>query len=332
MARINDKAIEAMLNKGAGEDIGVSLGEIEELSSDEQILRMKKDVVAYNKMLREKRTFVNEVLTELIPFTKENLYLIAAYSGSGKSTLAANIAYPLWQQGKKILIISNEETDTDIMMRLGALHLGLNFNNYKQNRMEIADQARITALFKDIRQFVHIIDNTYKNGLTSKIEGVQNALTAVQHKDYACVMIDYFQLVKYSVNDRSKKTYDVLNDFRTWLGRYIKTSDTPVVLFAQLYSQSKRPGKELDTRLKECTSIIETSTVILEVIPNYEERCSDFLVHKNRFGGEIVGRKVTLGFDKGRFVPYTDAFKNSIIHERLDSLREQTKEVEVADD
>jgi hypothetical protein len=105
-----------------------------------------------------------------------------------------------------------------------------------------------------------------------------------------------------------------------------------VVLFAQLYSQSKRPGKELDTRLKECSSIIETATVIMEVIPNYEESCSDFLIHKNRFGGEIVGRKITLGFTKGRFVPYTDAFKNGVIGERLNHLRELTKDVEVVDD
>ena len=304
-------------------DTSVSQGDMDALNSDEAIMDMKKEIVAYNKMLRERRTFVNEALTEVIPFTRENLYLLCAYTGSGKSTLAANIVYPLWQQGKRSLVLTNEESAVDVYFRLGCLHLDLDFNDYKQNRMLVYDQARVTALFNDIKQYVTCIDVTYKDGLTTKLEGVQNALkTAATNGHYAVAVVDYFQLIKYSVNDKSKKTYDVLNDLRIWLGRFIKQSDIPIVMFAQLHSQTKRQGKELDNRIKECPAILEPATVVIEIIPNYDKKCSDFMIHKSRFGGELVGKKITLGYRKGRFIPYTEDFRRENIDDRIHKILE----------
>lgn len=301
----------------------MSVEDMDALSTPEATINLKKKIVSYNRMIRERRTFVNEALTEVIPFTRENLYLLCAYTGSGKSTLAANIAYPLWQQGKKTLILSNEEAEEDILMRLGCLHLDLDFNDYKQNRMAVSDQAQCTALFEEIKTYVRVVDATFKDGLTTKLEGIQNALkTASDNGDYAVAIIDYFQLIKYSAADRSKKTYEVLNDLRIWLGRFIKTSNIPVVLFAQLHSQTKRQGKELDNRIKECPAVLEPATVVMEVIPNYDKKCSDFLIHKNRFGGELVGRKITLGYRRGRFIPYTEDFRRENIDDRIHKILE----------
>ena len=157
------------------------------------------------------------------------------------------------------------------------------------------------SLFPSIMQYVKVIDVTAKNGLTTKFEGVQNALESVKGSGYHAVLIDYFQLIKDSTQDRTRSRYDVLNDFRIWLGRYIKSCDIPVVLFAQLHSIGKKNGtKDIDARIKECPSVVEPSTVIIEAIPNFEDHTTDFLIHKDRFG--VAGKRFTCPFENGRYL------------------------------
>lgn len=295
-------------------DLSVSLDEIESFGDRDSLREMLVDIQKYNKMLQERITLVNDALSAAIPFTRENLYLFCAYTGSGKSTVAANISYPLWKQQKKILVISNEESKQDIYFRIACLELGLNFNAYKKGEMPIEDQMKVMAIFPQLSPFIKIIDVNYKDGLTTKLEGVKNALEAVRKEDgYSCVMIDYYQLIKFSVDDRSKTTYENLNDLRVWLGQYIKNASMPVVLFVQLYSMSKRGNaKDIDARIKECSAVVEPATVIIEVIPNFESQTSDFVIHKDRFGR--AGQKIVCGFEKGR---YTKISQDEVVEREM---------------
>lgn len=324
MSKLTQEQIDNILKKSGqatSSDIAeleVSLDDINSFGNKESMKEMFQDISKYNKMIRERITFINDPLTTVIPFTRENLYLICALSGNGKSTIAANISFPLWKQKKKVLVIANEEPQQDVLFRIGCLETGLSFNDYKKGRMPIDQQKDIAKLFPDISQYIKVIDVNHKNGLTTKMEGVQNALTAVSNADYSCVLIDYYQLIKYSVNKPSAKPYDVLNDLRIWLGRYIKKCSVPVVVFAQLHSLSKR-DKDIDSRVKHCADIIEPSTVVIEVIPNFDYHTSDFIIHKDRFG--FAGRKVSCGFDRGRYVKLTDEFKRRIAEKNLDKLQ-----------
>ncbi len=282
-------------------DLEVSLGEIESFGDNESLRGMLKNIGKYNKMLKERITLINDSLSAAIPFTRENLYLFCAYTGNGKSTVAANISYPLWKQGKKILVISNEESEQDVIFRIAALELGLNFNDYKKGVMSTEQQKQCLSLFPEITTFVKVIDVNYKNGLTTKVEGIMNCLKAVKEEEgYSCVLIDYYQLIKFSAKSPDKTTYENLNDLRVYIGQFIKSSSMPVVLFTQLYSISKRGGaKDIDTRIKECSAIVEPATVIIEIVPNFDSQTSDFIIHKDRFGR--AGQKIVCGFERGRY-------------------------------
>lgn len=309
-------------------DIQVSLDDIESFGNKESMKEMLTDIGKYKKMLKERITLINDALSAAIPFTRENLYLFCAYTGSGKSTVAANITYPLWKQKKKTLVISNEESKQDIMFRIACLDLGFNFNDYKKGQMTNEDILKVVQLFPEISEYVKVLDVTYQDGLTTKIEGIKKALESVKKEEsYSCVLIDYFQLIKYSLKDSKKTGYDNLNDLRIWLGQYIKSSTMPVVLFAQLYSISKKGGaKDIDTRIKDCTSIVEPATVIIEIVPNFENRTSEFIIHKDRFGR--ANTKITCGFEKGRFTMVSHdeiaerdkAVKLAAATEKLDQL------------
>jgi replicative DNA helicase len=311
MAKLTPEEIQTQLLKATvkyglkeqnTEHLNVSLEDIESFGDKESLRNMLIDINKYNKMLEQRITLVNESLSAAVPFTRENLYLFCAYTGSGKSTIAANISYPLWKQGKKSLVLSNEESQHDIMFRIACLDLGLSFNAYKKGEMPAEQQMQCVSLFPDISKYVKVIDVNYKGGLTTKIEGVMNALEAVRKEEgYSCVMIDYFQLIKFSAKDSSKTAYDNLNNLRVWLGQYIKNSTCPIVLFAQLYSISKRGGaKDIDARIKDCSAIVEPATVIIEAVPNFDTKTTDFIIHKDRFGR--AGTRIECGFENGRYV------------------------------
>lgn len=302
MANLSKEQIDAQLKKAgiSTESTEVSFEEINNFGSRESLLKMYKNIAGYNKMLGERITLINDSLTAAIPFTRENLYLFCAYTGSGKSTVAANISYPLWKQGKKVLVVSNEETEQDVLLRIACLDKGYNFNDYKKGHMPPETLREICALMPEISQYIKVLDVSWREGLTTKIEGVKGALNALKGQGFSCVLIDYYQLIKYSITQGDRTTYDVLNDLRSWLGMYIKSSEIPVCLFVQLYSIGKRGGvKDIDARIKECSAIVEPATVIIEVVPNFDDATTDFIIHKDRFG--VAGTKIVCPFDKGRY-------------------------------
>jgi hypothetical protein len=319
MATLTKEQIDAQLSKAGftpKKDINVSYGDIDAFGSKDSLREMFKSAANYNKMLNERLTLVNESLTAAIPFTRENLYLFCAYTGSGKSTVAANISYPLWKQRKKVLVISNEETKLDVIFRIACLDKGYNFNDFKKGHMPQEQQMDCFRLFKDITQFVKVVDVVDLDGITTKIEGVQKLMNEVKGQGFSCVLIDYYQLIKNSIDDKDRTRYDVLNDFRVWLNQYIKSCEIPVCLFVQLYSQGKRPSKDIDMRIKECSAIVEPASVIIEVVPNFDESTTDFVIHKDRFG--MAGNRIVCPFDKGRYLKQLN--EREMAERKLDRL------------
>src|ERR1035437_6400548 len=303
MANLSKDQIDAQLKKAGvatKKEVDISFEDINSFGSKDSLREMFKSAANYNKMLRERLTLINDSLTAAIPFTRENLYLFCAYTGSGKSTVAANISFPLWKQKKKVLVISNEETQLDVIFRIACLEKGFSFNDYKKGYMPKEQQMECFRLFEEITEYVKVIDVVYQDGITTKIEGVKKLMENVKGQGFSCVLIDYYQLIKDSINDKDRTRYDVLNDLRIWLGQYIKGCEIPVVLFVQLYSQGKRPSKDIDMRIKECSAIVEPASVIIEIVPNVEEEYSDFIIHKDRFG--VAGHKVVCPFKDGRFL------------------------------
>jgi len=325
MAKTASDAINRALHGAAkaAPKMDISYDDIDNLGSKEDVMSMIKNIARYNAMLKERITFINKTITAAIPFTKENLYLICGYSGNGKSTIAANVSYPLWQEGKKSLVITNEESKEDVYFRIACLHLGYNFNEYKKGLMPAVRQRECAMLIGKIAQFVKVADVNFEyktlENATATVEGVKALMSSVKNSDYACVMLDYYQLIKRSVERPDAASYEVLNDFRIWLGQFIKRAEIPVVVFAQLHSLGKRNNKDLDNRIKHCPDIYETSTVVIEVIPNFEEKTSDFVIHKDRFG--LAGTRIACAFEKGRYVNISEEVLQKLRNEKVSDLK-----------
>jgi replicative DNA helicase len=298
-----------------------SIEEMRNFGNEGDLKKIIAEIARHNKMLKERLTLVNMSLTKAIPLVRENLYLFAAYTGSGKSSCAANISYPLWKQGKKVLIISNEESEKDVISRIACLEANVDFRPVMRGEATNEQIMKYIVHLPSIRE--HVIVKDAKDPRTTRLEGIKNLLEAAKNEDFSCIIIDYFQLIKYSEAEPSKKPYDVMMNFKDYLNTYIKTSNAPVVLFAQLWSLSKRPSKgtELDSRLKECASIQDGAAVIIEIVPNFVEETTDFLICKDRFFGR-KGEKITCPYSKGRLLEAIDnneLLRRSAIS-RLDDL------------
>jgi hypothetical protein len=325
MAKISPDKINRIL-QGAPKEapkMDISYDDINNFGSKEDVAAMIRNIAKYNKMLKERITFINHTITTAVPFTKENLYLICGYSGNGKSTVAANVSYPLWQEGKKSLVITNEESKEDVYFRIACLHLGFNFNEYKKGLMPAVQQRECAMLIGQIAQFVKVADVNYEykgvENATATVEGVKALMLSVKNSDYSCVMLDYYQLIKKSMERPDASAYEVLNDFRIWLGQFIKRAEIPVVVFAQLHSLGKRNNKDLDNRIKMGPDIYETATVVIEVVPNFEEKTSDFVLVKDRFG--LAGNRIACAFEKGRFVNISEETMSKLRNEKVSDLK-----------
>lgn len=283
------------------ETMSASVDEMRNFGNAEDLQKIISDIARHNRMLKERLTLINDSLTRAIPLVRENLYLFAAYTGSGKSSTAANISYPLWKQGKKVLVISNEETQKDVISRIACLEVGLNFQNVIRGEITKMEEMAYIAQIPSIKR--HVIVVSSDDPRTTRIEGMKNILEAAKNEDFAAIIIDYFQLIKYSEQNPNKEPYKVMMEFKDYLNSYVKTSNAPVIMFAQLWSLSKRPSKdtELDSRLKECSSIQDGASVVVEIVPNFKESTTDFLICKDRFFGRR-GDKLTCQYSKGRFL------------------------------
>jgi replicative DNA helicase len=298
-----------------------SVDEMRNFGSTDDLKEIISAIARHNRMLKERLTLINDSLTKAIPLVRENLYLFAAYTGSGKSSTAANISYPLWKQGKKVLIISNEETQKDVVSRIACLEAGVNFQSVIRGEITKMEEMSYVVHIPNIKQ--HVIVVSAEDPRTTRLEGMKNLLEAAKNEDFSAIIIDYFQLIKYSSEHPNKEPYKVMMEFKDYLNAYVKTSNAPVIMFAQLWSLSKRPAKgtELDSRLKECASIQDGASVVVEIVPNFQESTSDFLICKDRFFGR-KGDKLTCQYSKGRYLDTTSDLDlaKAIASVKLDKL------------
>ena len=313
-----------------GSEYNITLQDLKDTSSKASLINMVRDIRKYNAMLEQKITFVNKILTNAVPLTMENLYLLCAYSGNGKSSCVANVAEPLWQEQKKVLVISNEESKQDVYLRIACLKLDLDFNDYKKGRMSKTDLAEASMLFPDIAKYVDIFDVDNKDGATSTLEGVIEILEAARDGKYSCILLDYYQNIIRSINEPTMSKYEILDRFRSYLMRFIKNSSVPVIACVQLHSLGKRNNKDLDSRIIAGPTIYQAATVVIEMVPNFKNWTTNFLIKKDRFG--LTGHRVELGFDNGKFVEITDEFKRKVAQKQVNDIHTKLARIDDMED
>lgn len=284
---------------------------------DDYVDKMDKEHDMMLESFNKRLPLVTKELTEKIPFSYPNLIFIGARSGMGKSTFAANTVYKLMKEGKKVLVISNEEMGVNVYNRVICLDKGWNVNNITNFTSDQHAELKKfrAALYRSGR--INVIDNSfsgYKNATTT-LEGIKFILNNLKEKyvktgkaDYDAILIDYFQKINESKVMIGAKDWEVLGKLSEFLDTYYKDFPAPIVVFGQLKNDKEEGGDDFEYRIKGGKSIHVVSTVCLELAPDKQKKCTDVKVHKNRWGSES-DVTIPLGWEKGLFVAYTPEFQ-----------------------
>ena len=277
-----------------------------------RVQKIVDDTVNYIEYARNSKTFLLDGFRGIVPFFKRNLILVAGKTGTGKSTLTANIAYQTISQNIKCLVISNEEVEGDCYGRVVALHKGFPYMNHSDFTREQMETIRnsIPILAKRL----DVIDDNYNGhgGQTTTFEGVQAILESALTVDYGAIIIDYYQGISASKDNPSLNTWQVQEMFTNYIDQYKNRANCPIILLGQLKDDANLSFKE---SIEGRKTIYNKVTTALEIIPNYEDKITEWKVWKGRFSG-TPGKVVKTGFEKGKYVDYDDKFAKKRLQEK----------------
>jgi DNA-binding TFAR19-related protein (PDSD5 family) len=322
VAITNEEIANAILKKGAPDKLNDLRNKREELVSTrvirEEEARIKQEL---NKDLAPAQTdaielmsrldqeakdrltrldFVCPELAPLISLYYHQLLLIGAGSGRGKSTVVAMVTKSLVCEGKRVLIISGEESAPSVMARIACLRLGLSFYDYnsKPPRMNPGQMHAVRKEVAALAPIVTVIDTKYENNsayVTSR-DGVMSVLNA--NKDtHDAIIIDYYTKVNWDTRRSGLSTNEVQASFSNDLDLLKVDFNGPIVVMAQLHPASKDKA-DFQTRLHGRRLIYTVCTDAIEVISvatTYETKIKS---HKARFEGDNVGRNKCFGYDR----------------------------------
>jgi len=233
---------------------------------------------------------INEEVTKSVPIVRGKVYVVASYSGGCKTTTCTNIADPLLKQNEKVLWITNEHSEEDIVMRIACLREGLNFNDYLKGNMPIHKQREALGHFKNIRSNLKVASLIKDNTLS----GLMWMTTQVN--EFSCVLVDHV-----SIEDK-EEIVNGLAYLEACKKQYKSDVVVPaIILFVNTPKYDPTiPGEFIKTM--DFLNI--ESDVILEVAPSQPSVGVDMgvniVVHKNILGPKKF--KIELAFNDGKYV------------------------------
>lgn len=281
----------------------------------ERYEKLAKENKEYIQMAKNGGIFLGmDIFKDKIALFPRNIILISAETGTGKSTTVAKFIESYVKQGKRVLVITNEEYPNDILNRVVFLVNNWIYSDHEsvtEEQMEVLDKA-----YKVLPSRLEIIHDAFNNGVggtTTTLEGIISVCETLKRKvdngdkPYDAIIIDYIQNVASSVNTPSMASWQVLKMLGTYLDNFKGQYDAPIIMFSQLKADSS-DGKAWKDRIEGYKAITNHATTGIELKIDRENLRTEWKFTKNRFKG-AVGNSVFTGYDKGRFIPYDNEFK-----------------------
>lgn len=278
----------------------------------ENLLQREANIqdIEENESDRQKAiTFLFPESSRTLSLAPRSLCLIAAATNQGKSTLACNIVVPLVDEQKKVLFLSNEESEGEVRTRVSCIRLGLSYGAYKNNYYSTEVCSQIRSDVKLIESQLIVVGSTTDQDKyrTRNADGIVRTLKAVAGK-VDCVILDYFQRV-LTTDAADDADYLAQKQLTVDLDALKHEVGCPIILFAQiqpLVPSSKEQKEEKVNypshhplyRWRGSKEIIFSATDILELFSNRQEGRSMLFAHKVRFRTDDHEEIINMTFNK----------------------------------
>lgn len=266
----------------------------------------------------ESMTFINDSFNNVVQFTPNSVTLVGGRTGKGKTTTTANIAYRCLLQGKRVLVLSNEEVRANVFNRVTSLFLNKSYTDHKNLSTEDRDVLNDYIRKLSKRMMVIDDDHTQSTGGMSVLETMCGYLDAATDGNmFDVIIVDYVQKINMSSEIPTAGTWEVQERFHYHVENVSKKKKCPAIaLMAQMKPDTKE-GLAYEDRFEGRKTITKPATCVLEARPNYDRESTEFIVHKTRWS-EKNGTVVEVGFLKGKYVEYTEDFAKKIARKKED--------------
>jgi replicative DNA helicase len=269
-----------------------------------------KDTASRISQYEKERAIREETLKNHIPFISEGisdgfnlsqgLVLVGGVSGKGKSTVAANLIAGFLdsQPGKKAIVITNEDSTEAVYNRVACVQLKYNFLDFQRGRMKREQANEVMDHAKLLTQHIDVVDDDAYD--MTCLEDVQAVLEYAADGYTGIVVLDYLQTVAFSRTEPQGEAFRVSKKLGLYLKDYGRKIGIPVLAFAQLRSASKENDTEFKDRVENDRTITNHAFQAIEIVPDFENATSQFIIHKDRFG-MTQGKTLSAKFVAGRF-------------------------------
>ncbi len=261
----------------------------------------------YNKNVEENKRLQVESFPFISPHFHEDfrlmkgLVVVGALTGQSKSTTNANVLSGFLEScpGKRAIAITNEEPLEGVYNRIACLKLGVNYGRYQTGLLKSKTMEQVEEIARTLMGRIEVV--CQGDWSMTHLEDVKSVLDyASVAPDIGLVTLDYFQTVVSSRLNRAETPYQVFKKLGLYFKEYGARPAPPIVCFVQI--RAERDKSLFKDRIEGDRELLNHAFAALEVVPNFKDFTTKFIVRKSRYGLPPEGTEILAEFKDGALI------------------------------
>jgi len=203
---------------------------------------------------------------------KEEVTTVAAKSGVGKTAFALQVASRLLINGLKVLIVSREMSDVQILKRILVSYTGINSNKFRSRAFTKKEWDVVNKNIKAIRDFMDLHINTEISTVTEIKKRIRQIKPDV-------VVIDYLQLLtpEKSEGNREREVATISREIKNMTQDF----KIPIIQLSQLNDEYGDNRPKGERAMRESKAIYQNSNNVIYIHRPNESELSKHMKNGN---------------------------------------------------
>lgn len=236
---------------------------------------------AHVRVIQQPMPIIDDELGKALKIDKGDMLTFAAKPKQGKTTLATNLAWALFNAGKKVLLISNEEDTNAIYGRIAGIEHNHAYNKVIHEATPDETKESLRQAVYRIAQTIHVRTNSDMDFTSA--QGIIELLEYVGHS-YDLVIIDYISRISTDLDNPSAESWSAQEKVIDYLNRF--KNHTPTIVFTQIRALSK-DDDDIASRIEGRKKLQQVSTNTIEIIKDARAGTTLLKFHYVRFCRDI---------------------------------------------